>query len=107
MVVPKARNGSRISVSSGETMRFSLIAAFLACGLIALASPVLSAGAPPPSAQVGEVEALVKKAAAEIEQKGTAAFTEFRKKDSTWFHGDTYVFAYNQDGVVLLNPAFP
>ena len=28
-------------------------------------------------------------------------------KDSDWFHGTTYLFAYDLKGNVLLNPAFP
>jgi cytochrome c len=36
-----------------------------------------------------------------------AAFTEFRKKDSEWLHGDTYLYAYDSTGNVLLNAAFP
>jgi signal transduction histidine kinase len=54
------------------------------------------------------VVALVAKAAAAVESRGrVAAFAEFRKPDSDWFHGDTYLFAYDMDLNVLLNPAFP
>jgi cytochrome c len=64
--------------------------------------------APPPSDRAKAVEALVIKAAALIAKDGkTAAFTEFRKNDSEWLHGDTYLFAYDDKGNVLLNPAFP
>ena len=64
--------------------------------------------APPPSDQANAVKALVTKAAALIEKEGEkAAFTEFRKKDSEWLHGDTYLYAYDYKGNVLLNPAFP
>jgi hypothetical protein len=38
---------------------------------------------------------------------GKSAFSEFRKKDSEWFLGKTYVFAYDMKANVLLNPAFP
>ena len=62
---------------------------------------------PPPSAKATEIEALVKKAAAVVDNKGKAAFDEFRKKDSEWFYGDTYLFSYDIDLNVLLNPAFP
>jgi methyl-accepting chemotaxis protein len=61
---------------------------------------------PPSSAKAKEVEALVNKAAALIEAKGKAAFSELRVKDSEWYHGDTYLFAYDLKGNVLLNPAF-
>ena len=42
-----------------------------------------------------------------IDNKGKAAFENFRKKDSEWFHGDTYLFVYDMNANVLLNPAFP
>jgi cytochrome c len=42
-----------------------------------------------------------------IESKGkAAAFAEFRKKDSEWLYGDTYLYAYDAKGNVLLNAAF-
>ena len=47
------------------------------------------------------------KAAALVESKGKAAFTEFRQRGSEWWSGDVYVFAYSPDGTVILNPAFP
>ena len=62
---------------------------------------------PPPSPRAQAVEALVNKAADLIDAKGKAAFSEFRTKGSQWFHGDTYLFAYDLKGNVLLNPAFP
>ena len=68
---------------------------------------VVAQSSPPPSPRAAEVEALVNKAAAEINAKGRAAFAEFRGKGSEWFHGDTYLFAYDLKGNVLLNPAFP
>ena len=49
--------------------------------------------------------ALVTRAAALVESRGKAA--AFRKPDSEWFHGDTYLFAYDLDLNVLLNPALP
>jgi cytochrome c len=62
---------------------------------------------PPASAEATRIENLVNKAAALVDSKGKAAFTEFRKRGSEWWSGDVYVFAYSPDGVVLLNPAFP
>jgi len=75
--------------------------------LLAAASPAISQQAPPPSDQARQTEALVDKAAALVDSKGKMAFAEFRKKDSDWFHGTTYLFAYDLKGNVLLNPAFP
>jgi len=71
------------------------------------ASPVFSQQAPPFSERAKQVEALVNKAAALIDKNGKAAFAEFRKKDSEWFHGDTYLFVYDMKENVLLNPAIP
>jgi signal transduction histidine kinase len=62
---------------------------------------------PPASEKAKQVEAMVEKAAALIDKNGKAAFAEFRKQDSEWFHGTTYLFAYDLKGNVLLNPAFP
>src|SRR6476659_2369331 len=75
--------------------------------LCAAASPAISQQAPPPSEQAKQTEALVIEAAALVDKVGKSAFVEFRKKDSEWFHGDTYLFAYDLKGNVLLNPAFP
>ena len=80
---------------------------------VVLVAGILGAGAaiarstPPPSPEAKEVQALVNKAAALIDAKGKAAFPQFRAKGTEWFHGDTYLFAYDLKGNVLLNPAFP
>jgi methyl-accepting chemotaxis protein len=62
---------------------------------------------PPTSEKAKQIEALVNKAAAQIESKGKAIFPELRKKDSEWFHGDTYLFVYDLKSNVLFNAAFP
>jgi len=67
----------------------------------------IAQSSPPPSPQSQETEALVNKAAALVDAKGRAAFSEFRAKGTEWFHGDSYLFAYDLKGNVLLNPAFP
>jgi len=85
----------------------ALIIGFALTTLFAAASPAFSQQAPPPSEEAKQTEALVDKAAALIDKNGKAAFIEFRKKDSEWFHGTTYLFAYDLKGNVLLNPAFP
>jgi signal transduction histidine kinase len=87
-------------------MKALLPGLFLLGGLLA-ASPAISENTPPATEQAKKVEALVNKAAALIDKNGKAAFAEFRKKDSEWFHGDTYLFAYDLKANVLLNPAFP
>ena len=85
----------------------ALVIGFALATLLAATSPAISQQTPPPSEQAKQTEALVNKGAALIDKNGKAAFTEFRKKDSEWFHGTTYLFAYDLKGNVLLNPAFP
>ena len=87
---------------SGKLM---LVAVALLAEMFSTAANAQSS--PPSSPKALEVEALVDKAAALIDAKGKAAFSEFRMKGSQWFHGDTYLFAYDLKGDVLLNPAFP
>jgi cytochrome c len=71
------------------------------------ASPAFPQPAPPPSEVAKHVEALVNAAAALIDTQGKAPFVEFRKKNGVWYHGDIYLFVYDLNGNVLLNPAFP
>ncbi len=74
---------------------------------MAMASPISSQQSLPTSEQTKWIEAMVNKAAALVETEGKAAFSEFRKRDSEWWFGNTYLFAYDKDMNVLLNPAFP
>jgi cytochrome c len=62
---------------------------------------------PPSPVEAKRIEALVDTAAALVDIKGKAAFSEFRERGSKWWSGDVYIFAYAPDGTVLLNPAFP
>ena len=77
--------------------------------LILMTAPVALAAesSPPESPAAKQIVDLVTKAASLFEQKGKAAFAEFRKPNSEWFNGNTYLFAYDMKGNVLLNPAFP
>ena len=70
------------------------------------ASPALQQSSPT-SADARCIETMVNKAAALIESRGKAAFSEFRKRESEWWFGNTYLFVYDQQLNVLLNPAFP
>ena len=54
-----------------------------------------------------ELMAFVREGAALLEQQGEKAYPEFRKKDSRWFHGDTYVFIWSMDGKRILHAADP
>lgn len=87
-----------------------MIKSLLVCtalGGLMMASPAHSQDAPPPSKQAEQIETLVDRAAALLDQRGLAAFDEFRKRDSEWWFGNTYLFAYDDQLNVLLNPAFP
>ena len=88
-------------------MKALLAGLILVCGPLVIATPSVSQSAPPATEQAMRVEALVIKAATLIDKNGKAAFAEFRKKGSEWFHDDTYLFVYDMDANVQLNPAFP
>ena len=62
---------------------------------------------PPQSDQARQVQVLVEKAAALINEKGKVAFAVFRKQDSEWRTGDIYFFGNDLNGIQILNPAFP
>jgi len=53
-----------------------------------------------------EIVSLVRDAAALVEEKGDAAFTEFRQPGTKWLHDDTYIFVLS-DKTELLNPVKP
>jgi signal transduction histidine kinase len=75
---------------------------------LVLAAPVRAQDTPPSSREAKQIEALVNKAAALVERQGkAAAFAQFRTPESEWWSGNTYLFVYDQDLNVLLNPAFP
>ena len=86
--------------------RTAAVGILLVAALLALPQ-VASAKSPPASTKAQSTEALVDKAAALIDRKGKAAFAEFRVKGSEWFHDDTYLYVYDLQSNVLLNPAFP
>jgi cytochrome c len=91
-----------------EAAMKSLLEISSAIVLAAMLVSAFAGGGPPSTKQSEAVEALVTRAAALVEKDGqAAAFTEFRKKDSEWFHGDTYLYSYDAKGNVLLNAAFP
>ena len=84
-----------------------LTALLITCGITGLFSrPAISTEAPQ-SKEAKQIAALVDKAAALTESKGKAAFAEFRKKDSEWFKGETYIFIIDMKGTTLVQPANP
>jgi cytochrome c len=86
---------------------FKKILVCTALATMLMANAVSSQQSPPTSEQAKRIEAMVNKAAALVETNGKAAFSEFRKRDSEWWFGQTYLFVYDKDMNVLLNPAFP
>lgn len=75
---------------------------------VLLTGPLRAQQRAPTPQEINRIEALVTKATALVESKGKqAAFAEFGERDSEWWHGDTYLFAYDLNGNVLLNPAAP
>lgn len=51
-----------------------------------------------------ELVSLVNDAASAIEKEGEAVFPEFKKENSRWRHGDTYIFVITSDGQMILHP---
>lgn len=79
-----------------------------AMAAIAMAAPAWCQNAPPRSEEAKRIETLVNQAAALVEKQGkAAAFSQFRTPNSKWRSGSTYLFAYDENLNVLLNPAFP
>jgi cytochrome c len=95
--------------------RLLLVALIVLVSLVGMAmvNPVIAQQSTPMSEKAiqekaKQIEVLVNEAAGLIERTGkVAAFKEFRKKDSKWFSGDTYLFVYDLKSNVLLNAAFP
>ena len=76
-------------------------------GVVYLFSFPAFSAEPPQSEEAKQIVALVARAAALIESKGRDAFPEFKKKDSKWYKGETYVFVDDMNGTVLVNPPTP
>lgn len=75
--------------------------------IMSATTPSFGTRGPPPLHQAAEIEALVNRAAEVLEERGSGAFGEFRKKGSPWRYGDVYLFVVNMQGVVLFNAAHP
>ena len=87
------------NISAGALLLFG--------GLFGVIPAASSQEAPPPSVEANHAEALVNNAAALIDSKGKAAFTEFGKPGSKWRNRDTYVFVADLKGTTLFHGAFP
>ena len=53
------------------------------------------------------IEELVNNAVALVDDEGEAAFAQFRKKDSKWFAGETYIFAFDMKGTNIVHASQP
>ena len=84
----------------------ALLTGFALTASLVVASTAFSQQ-PPPSEKARQTEELVNKAVALVDKTGKGALAEFRRKGSEWFHDDTYLFSYDMNANVLLNPAFP
>ncbi len=83
------------------------MAALAVMGAVSAASDATAQSAAPDSPKAKSVVSLVDQAAALVDAKGKAAFADFRQKGSEWFHGDTYVFVLDLNGVELCNGPRP
>jgi signal transduction histidine kinase len=54
-----------------------------------------------------ELASLVREAADILEKQGQQAFGEFRRKDSKWYHEDTYLFVFDMNGNRVFHAAEP
>jgi len=85
-----------------------LLVTFAIAATLALSLEAFAQDTPPSSEEAKRIETLVNNAAALVESQGkAAAFARFRTRNSEWWSGNTYLFAYDQNLNVLLNPAFP
>jgi len=56
---------------------------------------------------VNDIFAFVQSAANEVSKRGEAAFVDFNKKGSKWYHGDRYLIAYDMNMVRVLYATHP
>jgi len=57
--------------------------------------------------EINKLTAFVDNAASLISEEGEKALPELRKKDSKWWVGESYIFAYDLNGKTLLLPPTP
>jgi signal transduction histidine kinase len=62
---------------------------------------------PEPRLDARGLVALVGEAAALVAREGESAYAELRRRDTKWFRGDVYFFAWTMDGVRRLHAADP
>lgn len=98
------KNVFRRREESSEAGRLFL--AFFLLGLLSLpwASSAEPKTAPYLYEDTRQLVELVEDAAELVEQKGTAAFKAFSRKDSRWLNDRYYVFVYDRQGTCLFHP---
>ena len=62
---------------------------------------------PSPTMNATQLIALVRDAAAVLEERGEGGFPDFRRKGSRWLRDDLYFFALNPEGIRVLHGAMP
>jgi len=87
---------------------YARIFTLMVASAMVMAAPAWGQHVPPSSKEAKRIEMLVNEAVALVESQGKAvAFAQFRTRNSPWWSGNTYLFAYDKNLNVLLNPAFP
>jgi signal transduction histidine kinase len=74
------------------------------CGVYLADAP---RGASTEGSTAPELKALVREAAALLEERGEQAYVELRTPDSKWFHDGTYFFVFTPDGIRAFHAAEP
>jgi len=75
------------------------------CGVYLAEAPVEAR--PPRTTTASKLMTLVRNGAALLEEKGEAAYSEFRVQGSKWFHDTSYFFALTTDGTMAFHAAEP
>jgi signal transduction histidine kinase len=74
------------------------------CGVYLADAPKAALG---PQMTATQLMTLVRDGASLLEQRGEAAYPEFRQKGSKWFRDNTYLFVYSMSGVRMFHAANP
>jgi signal transduction histidine kinase len=96
-----------IEVARRGSGMFKMLLAWPVLLVLTATCPALGQRRLPPSHEAAEIEALVNKASDVLEERGSKAFADFRKKGSPWRYADVYLFVVDMHGVVLFNAARP
>ncbi|MHB2205284.1 cache domain-containing protein [Methylobacterium sp. CM6257] len=105
----RALNSHRhyIEVARRGSGMFKMLLTWPVLLVLTATSPALAQRRFPPAHEAAEIEALVNKASDVLEERGSKAFADFRKKGTPWRYADVYLFVVDMHGVVLFNAARP